>query len=172
MDFGHPALQRPEDAGLSDEQQVDIAGAELASEVVHDGRLVLLVLLVRGEDCEALELGLVRHRRWQAHATAPAMIFSVGEVDRVRALAERAVETLPRASYGEDGVAVLGQDGGLTLTMHTPDGTLWASLGWADDTGLATVPAAGDQGFVRVLAEAERELMELGLVAIPSELQN
>ena len=33
---------------MPDEQQVDIAGAELASEVVHDGRLVLLVFLVRG----------------------------------------------------------------------------------------------------------------------------
>ena len=42
----------------------------------------------------------------------------------------------------------------------------------ADDTGLATVPAAGIGSFVRVLVEAERELMELGLVAIPSELQN
>ena len=159
---------------MSDEQQVDIAGAELASEVVHDGRLVLLVFLVRGEDGEALELGA-----WSATAggklTRPPrpLVFSVGEVDRVRALAERAVETLPRASYGEDGVAVLGHDGGLTATaMRTPDGTLWASLGWADDTGLATVPAAGIGSFVRVLAEAERELMELGLVAIPSELQN
>ena len=104
---------------MSDEQQVDIAGAELASEVVHDGRLVLLVFLVRGEDGEALELGA-----WSATAdgklTRPPrpLIFSVGEVDRVRALAERAVETLPRASYGEDGIAVLGHDGGLTANRH------------------------------------------------------
>ena len=56
--------------------------------------------------------------------------------------------------------------------MRAPDGTLWASLGWQDDTGIATVPAAGIASFVRVLAEAERELMELGLVAFPSAQQN
>lgn len=141
---------------MSDKQQVDIAGAELASEVVHEGRLVLLVFLVRGEDGAALELGA-----WSATAdgklTRPLrpLVFSVGEVDRVRALAERAVETLPRASYGEDGTAVLGHDGELAATaMRASDETLWVSLGWTDDTGLATVPAAGIGSFVRVLAEA------------------
>ena len=60
----------------------------------------------------------------------------------------------------------------MATARRAPDGTFWASLGWADDSGLATVPAAGIGSFVRVLAEAERELMELGLVAFPSELQN
>jgi hypothetical protein len=156
------------------EQQVDIAGAELASEVVHDGRLILLVFLVRGENGKALELGAWSTTTAGKLARPPRpLVFSVGQVDRVRALAERAVEALPRASYGEDGMAVLGHDGELTATaMHAPDGMLWASLGWTDDTGLATVPAAGIGSLVRVLAEAERELMELGLVAFPSELQN
>jgi hypothetical protein len=159
---------------MADEQQVDIAGAELASEVLDDGRLVLLVFLVRGENGAALELGA-----WSVTTagklTRPPrpLVFSVGEVDRVRTLAERAVETLPRASYGEDGIAVLGHDAGLTATaMRAPDGSLWASLGWKDDTGIATVPAAGIASFVRVLAEAERELTELGLVAFPSAQQN
>jgi hypothetical protein len=159
---------------MADEQQVDIAGAELASEVLDDGRLVLLAFLVRGENGAALELGA-----WSVTTagklTRPPrpLVFSVGEVDRVRTLAERAVEALPRASYGEDGIAVLGHDAGLTATaMRAPDGSLWASLGWKDDTGIATVPAAGIASFVRVLAEAERELMELGLVAFPSAQQN
>ena len=46
----------------------------------------------------------------------------------------------------------------------------WATLGWTDGSGLAAVPVAAVESFERVLAEAERELTELGLVAFPSGL--
>lgn len=156
------------------ELHVDVTGAELASEVVHDGRLVLLVFLVRGETGNSLELGAWSTTTAGKLAPPPRpLVFSIGTLDRLRALAEHAVEALPGASYGEDGKAVLARDGELAATaMRASDGTHWVSLGWADDAGLATVPAAGIGSFVRVLAEAERELMELGLLAFPNELQN
>ena len=131
------------------ELHVDITGAELASEVVHDGRLVLLVFLVRGETGNSLELGAWSTTTAGKLAPPPRpLVFSIGTLDRLRALAEHAVEALPGASYGEDGMAVLARDGELAATaMRASDGTHWVSLGWADDTGPGHGSGCWDREF-------------------------
>jgi hypothetical protein len=93
-------------------------------------------------------------------------VFPVRDVDKVRALAGRAAATLPRTSCGDDEITVLANEGRLRAGVtRSPDGMRWATLGWTDGSGLATVPVAAVESFERVLAEAERELTELGLVA-------
>jgi hypothetical protein len=150
----------------------DLAGTELAGEVLPDGRLALLAFLVRSGDGggAALELGA-----WPVAADgrlvepARPLTFPLAEVDRVRALAERAVAALPHAPGGEAAAVLLAaDDGGLGVTARrAADGTRWLALGRADGTGGAAVPAAAADSLVRVLAEAERELVELGLVPFP-----
>ena len=155
-------------------EQADVAGVELAGEVLHDARQALLAFLVRVEEGDGLELGTwaITGKGTLARPCRP-LVFPVRDVDKVRALAERAVAALPNTSCGVVGITVLADEGRLRAGVtHSPDGMRWATLGWSDDTGLATVPAAEIGSFVRVLAEAERELMELGLGAFPSELQN
>ena len=155
---------------MTEEQNADLVGTELASEVLLDGRHVLLAFLARGQDGgEALELGtwsvteegkLVRR--------CPSLLFPLRDVDRVRGLAERAVESLLHRTCGEDEAAVLERDSEFeAIATRGPDGMVWASLAWPASGGLAAVPAAEIGSFVRVLAEAERELAELGLVDLP-----
>jgi hypothetical protein len=151
----------------------DLAGTELASEMLPDHQLALLAFLVRGdaEDAPlALELGA-----WSVAADgrladpARPLVFPLAEVDRVRALAERAAAALRHPPRGEAaGVLLAAGDGGLGVTAsRAPDGTWWVTLGRADGAGVAAVPAGAIDGLVRVLAEAERELVELGLVPFP-----
>jgi hypothetical protein len=155
----------------------DLAGAELASEALPGDRpQVLLAFLVRGEDGgDALELGAwaVTDAGKLVRPARPPLVFPVGEVDQVRTLAERAAAALPHVDDGQDGGAVLGRIGALAAVLtRGPDGTLEVTLGRADGSGgLAAVPAAALGGLVRVLAEAERELTELGLVALPRDPQ-
>jgi len=89
---------------MPENQHADLVGVELASEaLLGDRPQVLLAFLVRGEDGgDALELGawtvtgdgkLVRPAR-------QPLVFPVGEVDAVRALAERAAAALPHAAPG------------------------------------------------------------------------
>lgn len=161
---------------MPEDQHADLTGIELASEVLSgDRRQVLLAFLVRGEDGgDALELGA-----WavtdEGKLVRPArpLVVPVGEVDAVRALAERAAAALPHAAPGQDGGAVLGRVGALAAALtRGPDGTPGVTLGRADGSGgLAAVPAAALGGLVRVMAEAERELAELGLVALPRDPQ-
>ena len=99
--------------------------------------------------------------RWWFAAPDGTQRFRVATSGRVRA----------SARIDPDGRIYVGSQDDFLYAL-APDGTLWASLGWQDDTGIATVPAAGIASFVRVLAEAERELTELGLVAFPSAQQN
>ena len=67
------------------ELHVDVTGAELASEVVHDGRLVLLVFLVRGETGNSLELGAWSTTTAGKLAPPPRpLVFSIGTLDRLR----------------------------------------------------------------------------------------
>ena len=151
----------------------DLAGTELAGEVLPDGRLALLAFLVRGEDDGAalsLELGA-----WPVAAdgklvepTRP-LVVPLAKVDQVRALAERAVAALRDARAGEgEAILLAAGDGGLSVTAsRAPDGARWAALGRMDGSGGAAVPAAAADSLVGVLAEAERELVELGLVAFP-----
>jgi hypothetical protein len=164
-----PAAAR-EIKAMPDDQHADRAGVELASEVLpSDHRQVLLAFLVRGKDGgDALELGawavtdagkLVR--------PAQLLVFPVGDVDKVRALAERASAALPHVDHGQDGGVVLGRAGELEAALtRGSDGAPWATLGRVDGGGLAAVPAVALGRLVRVLAEAERELAELGLVAL------
>jgi hypothetical protein len=155
---------------MVDEQHADLAGVELASEMLPDGRQVLLAFLVQGEDGgEALELGV-----WavagEGKLVRPArpLVFPAGEVDRVRRLVEQAVATLPCMPCGAAGPAVLGREGGLEATaVPAPDGTVRATFGRADGGGEVAVPVAAVGSLVRALAEAERELAELGLVTLP-----
>jgi hypothetical protein len=153
---------------MVDERHAELAGVELASEVLPDGRQVLLAFLVQGEDGgEALELGV-----WavadQGRLVRPArpLLLRVGEVDRARRLAERVVAALPHLPGSTAGAAVLGREGGLeAMAVRAPDGTLQATFGWTDAGAQVAVPAAAVGSVVRALAEAERELAELGLVA-------
>jgi hypothetical protein len=161
---------------MGDDRQdaADLAGTELAGEVLPGGRLALLAFLVRGgDDVEAalaLELGA-----WAVAADgklvepARPLVFSLDEVDRVRALAERAAAALGRPPGGEAAAVLLAAgEGGLGATAsRAPDGTWWVALGRADGKGGAAVPAGAVDSLVRVLAEAERELVELGLVPFP-----
>ena len=148
-------------------EQADIAGVELAGEVLHDARQVLLAFLVRVEEGVGLELGT-----WaitgKGTLTRPCrpLVFPVRDVDKVRALAGRAAAALPRTSCNDDEITVLANEGRLRAGVtRSPDGMRWATLGWTDGSGLAAVPVAAIESFERVLAEAERELTELGLVA-------
>jgi hypothetical protein len=151
---------------MVDEQHADLAGVELASEMLPDGRQVLLAFLVQSEDGgEALELGV-----WavagEGRLVRPArpLVVPAGEVDRVRRLVEQVVATLP---CGAAGPAVLGREGGLEATaVPAPDGTVRATFGRADGGGEVAVPLAAVGSLVRALAEAERELAELGLVTL------
>ena len=94
------------------------------------------------------------------------MVFPGRDIDKVRALAGRAAATLPRTPCGDDEITVLANEGRLRAgATRSPDGMRWATLGWTDGSGLAAVPVAAIESFERVLAEAERELTELGLVA-------
>ena len=86
------------------------------------------------------------------------------DVENVRALAGRAAAALQHTSSGDDEITVLAR-GRLRARNAFTDGMRWATLGWTDGSGLATVPVAAIESFERVLAEAERELTELGLVA-------
>jgi len=159
---------------MPDDQHADLDGVELASEALPGDRpQVLLAFLVRGEDGgDALELGA-----WtvtdEGKLVRPArlLVFPVADVDQVRTLAERASAALPHVDDGQDGDAVLGRVGALAATLtRGADGARWATLGRADGSGgLAAVPAAALGRLVRVLAEAERELAELGLVALPRD---
>jgi hypothetical protein len=153
----------------------DLAGTELAGEVLPESRLALLAFLVRGEEGGAalsLELGawpVAPHGKLVEPARP--LVFPLAEVDQVRALAERAVATLRDACGGEgDAVLLAVGDGGLSVTAsRAPDGTRSAALGRMNGAGGAAVPTAAADSLVRVLAEAERELVELGLVAFPSD---
>ena len=148
-------------------EQADIAGVELAGEVLHDARQVLLAFLVRVEEGVGLELGT-----WaitgKGTLTRPCrpLVFPVRDIDKVRALAGRAAAALPRTPCDDDEITVLANEGRLRAGVtRSPDGMRWATLGWTDGSGLATVPVAAVESFERVLAEAERELTELVLVA-------
>ena len=154
---------------MPDAPLADPAGIELAGELLSDGRSALLAFLVRAEEGgDAVELGawevikagkLVRPSR--------LLVFPVGDVDRVRALAERAADVLLHEHPGQGGDAVRVCEGGLTVTTAPgPDGTPWATLAQLDGSGLAAVPAAAIKSLVRVLAETERALAELGRVAL------
>jgi hypothetical protein len=155
---------------MPDAPPVDLAGTELASETLQGGQHVLLAFLARGGDgSEALELGTWSvSEEGKLARLCPSLVFPVRDVDQVRNLVERAVARLRQAPRGENGAVVLARDGGLeAAVMRGPDGTTWASLGPTGRGGLAVVPAGEIESFVRVLAEAERELAELGLVALP-----
>jgi hypothetical protein len=157
---------------MSQGSHADLAGAELASEVMHDGRHMLLAFLIPLEDGDGLELG-AWSTTGEGKLARPAwpLVFPVGDVDKVRALAERAAATLVQASFKTDDSTVLAEEGSLRASVaRGPDGVYWATLGWADGSGVAVVPAADIASLVRVLAEAERLLTELGLVAFPSDL--
>ena len=157
---------------MAHREQAGIAGMELAGEVLHDARQALLAFLVRLEAGDGLELGIwaITGKGTLARPCRP-LVFPVRDVDRVRALVERAIAALPYASYGEDTITVLAEDGHLRAGVTcSSDGMGWATLGWADGSGSAAVPAIALESFGRVLAEAERELTELGLVAFPSGL--
>jgi hypothetical protein len=153
---------------MIDERHADLAGVELASELLPDGRQVLLAFLVRGEDGgEALELG-VWDVAGQGRLARPArpLLLPVGEVDRARRLAERVVAALPHLPCSTAGAAVLGREGRLeAMAVPAPDGTLQATFGWTDAGARLAVPAAAVGSVVRARAEAERALAELGLVA-------
>jgi hypothetical protein len=159
---------------MIDEQHADLAGVELASELLPDGRQVLLAFLVQGEDGgEALELGV-----WAVagggRLVRPArpLVFPAGEVDRVRRLAERVAATLPGLPRGAVGASVLGREAGLeAMVVPAPDGTVRAILGRTDGGGEVVLPAAAVGSLVRALAEAERELAELGMVALPDSVR-
>ena len=80
-------------------EQANIAGVELAGEVLHDTRQVLLAFLVRVEEGVGLELGT-----WaitgKGTLTRPCrpLVFPVRDIDKVRALAGRAAAALPHTS--------------------------------------------------------------------------
>lgn len=159
---------------MSDPSPADPIGIELAGELLPDGRYALLAFLVYAADGgAALELGA-----WPVAAggklarPAQPLVVSAKEVDRVRALVEGAIATLPPVLHGREGGPVeLGHDDGLALTAALgPDGALWATLGQVDGGGRVAVPAVALASMVRVLAEAERELAELGLVALPETI--
>ena len=98
-------------------------------------------------------------------------MFPVGDVDRVRGLAERAAAALAQAPFETDDSIVLAEEGSLRASVaRGPDGVRWATLGWADGSGLAVVPAAAIASLVRVPAEAERRPAELGLPVFPRDL--
>jgi hypothetical protein len=147
--------------------QTDIAGAELAGEVLRDAGQVLLAFLVRVEEGVGLELGnwAITGKGTLARPCRP-LVFPIRDVDKARALAGRAAAALLRTSCGDDEITVLANEGGLRADVtRSPDGRRWATLGWTDGSGLVAVPMAAVESFERVLAEAERELTELGLVA-------
>ena len=151
-------------------EQADLAGVELASETLHDAQQVLLAFLVRVEESVGLELGTwaITGKGTLARPCQP-LVFPARDVDKVRALAGRAAAALPHTFCAVDEITVLAKDGRLRVGItRSPDGMRWATLGWADGSGLATVPVAAIESFERVLAEAERELTELGLVAFPA----
>ena len=155
-------------------EHTDIAGVELAGEVLDDARQVLLAFLVQVEDDDALELGTwaITGKGTLARPCRP-LVFPVRDIDKVRALAGRAVAALPHTPCGVDGISVLADDGHLRASVtRSAEGMRWATLGWADGSGLAVVPLAALESFERVLAEAERELTELGVLAFPSSLSN
>jgi hypothetical protein len=159
---------------MSDPSPADLAGIELAGELLPGGRHALLAFLVSATDGgAALELGTwaVAEGGKLARPARP-LVVPAKEVDRVRALVQGAAATLNRVPHGQaDGPAELGRDGELTLTTASgPDGAPWATLGRADAGGLVAVPAAALASLVRVLAEAERQLAELGLVALAEAL--
>ena len=82
-------------------------------------------------------------------------------------LAEHRADTSPASSTpAMPSSHILANVGRLRAGVtRSPDGMRWATLGWTDGSGLAAVPVAAIESFERVLAEAERELTELGLVA-------
>src|SRR3954451_16408516 len=150
-------------------EPADVAGVELAGEVLPAARQALLAFLVRVEAGDGLELGTwaITGKGTLARPCRP-LVFPIRDVDKVRALAERALAALPDAPGGVDEIAVLADEGRLRAGVtRSPDGMRWATLGWADGSGLAVVPLAAVASFERVLAEAERHLTELGLVAFP-----
>ena len=155
-------------------EHADIAGVELAGEVLQDARQALLAFLVQVEEGDGLELGTwaITGKGTLARPCRP-LVFPVRDIDKVRALAGRAVAALPHTPCGVDGTSVLADEGCLRAGVtRSPDGMHWATLGWADGSGLAAVPLAAVESFERVLAEAERELIELGLLAFPSSLSS
>jgi hypothetical protein len=157
---------------MSQRPHPDLAGAELAGEVLHDGGYTLLAFLVPLEDGDGLELG-AWSTAGDGKLARPArpLVFPIGDVDRVRGLAERAAAALAQAPFETDDSIVLAEEGSLRASVaRGPDGVRWATLGWADGSGLAVVPAAAIASLVRVLAEAERLLAELGLLAFPRDL--
>ena len=143
---------------------------ELAGEVLHEARQALLAFLVRDREGDGLELGVwaITGKGTLARPCRP-FVFPVRDVDKVRALVERAVAALPHTSCGGDDITVLAEEGHLRAGVtRSPDGMRWATLGWADGSGVAAVPLAAVESLERVLAEAERQLTELGLVAFHS----
>ena len=152
---------------MAHREQAGIASTELAGEVLHDARQALLAFLVRVEEGVGLELGTwaITGKGTLARPCRP-LVFPARDVEKVRALAGRGAAALQHTSCGVDGITVLANEGRLRAGVTcSPDGMRWATLGWADGSGLAAVPVAAVESIERVLAEAERELTELGLVA-------
>jgi hypothetical protein len=112
-------------------KHADISGVELGGEVLHDARQALLAFLVRIEEGDGLELGTwaITGKGALARPCRP-LVFPIRDVDKVRALAERAVAALPNTSCGVDGITVLADEGRLrTGVTRSPDGMRWVTLG-------------------------------------------
>src|SRR3954451_12308427 len=121
---GHLLPRRQGCQDMAHVKQADIAGVELAGEVLRDARQVLLAFLVRVEDGVGLELGTwaITGKGTLARPCRP-LVFPVGDVEKVRALAERALAALPDAPGGVDEIAVLADEGRLRAGVtRSPDG--------------------------------------------------
>ena len=154
-------------------------GLELASELVTEQRL-LVAGLVKLPDGYAVELGCWSITDEGLVEPPLPVVFMADGTPQVRRLVETAIAVLPLAEHDADGIAVLAQEldaegeageMGCTATRAAGGGELFSLL-WTDASGVASVPVARAESMARVLAAAERQLAELGLVSLSRNLRN
>lgn len=153
-------------------QDESFGGIELASELIRSENAILMASLVQLEEGPGVELALCSIGPEGIGAPRIPLVFLAEDVHELRTMAEVAVQQLPAANYDDEAAALLAQDGDAIATaIRAPAGELF-TVGWADGSEVTYVPAADAPAIVRVLAAAQHELAELGVVRLPSGVIN
>ncbi len=152
----------------------DVAGAELASEIMPGMAGVLMVSLMRMATSMTVEFSVTRITDDGLVPPRHPMMLLPGDVLALRRVAQAAAQVLQDCEIGDESVELARDDthglGAIAASM--PDGQRWLVIAWQDGSGVAMVPLDDADAPVRVLVAAEQRRAELGLVMLAGELMN
>jgi hypothetical protein len=151
-----------------------VAGVEVASVALPSCSSLLVAGLVPEGEGMVIELG-----RWPVspqgvpEPSGAGLRLGTADLPLARRVLSQAEAALPMAVLGEEEIQDLAREGDLAAVVASgPDGQPWFVLTAVERDGLAAVPVADHRALRRVLAEAERELVEAGLMGLSADLAN